>query len=125
MPNVFPPSSHNARCQLAETGCYLEWDAFGNDGLYPLLLYTPGDVSDKATDLEMIKQIIQLISEGYLNSIFISQDICWKIHLTRYGGMGYSHILNNIIPLMRQKGVTEAQINTIMVENPKRALSPV
>ena len=40
-----------------------------------------------------------------------------------YGGGGYTHIQKIIIPLMRRRGLTEEQIHTITVENPKRALT--
>ena len=112
--------SHSTRCKLAQAGCYLQWDAFGQDGLYPPYLPTSVDVP---SDSGCIRQIIQLIAEGYLNQILISQDVFLRVNLSCYGGMGYSHILDNVVPLMRGKGITEEQIHTIMVENPKRVLS--
>jgi len=111
--------THSTRCKLAKTGCYLEWDLFGWDGVYPQRP-TPIDIPGEQG---RIRQIIQLITEGYLNQILISHDICARIRLARFGGSGYAHILNNIIPIMQQKGITEAQIHTIMVENPERAFA--
>jgi len=111
--------SHDTRVKLAKTGCYLEWDLFGWDGVFPQQP-TPLDIP---SDQGRIRQIMQLIEEGYLNQILISQDICAKIRLARYGGTGYAHILHNIVPIMKQKGVTEAQIKTIMVDNPMRAFT--
>jgi len=118
-------ASHSNRCKLAAMGCYLEWDKFGDDGLYPPLFSPPFDRLDKPNDSGRIRQIINLIAEGYLTQILISQDVCHKVHLSCFGGMGYSHILDNVIPLMQQKGVTEEHIHTILVENPKRVLSPI
>jgi phosphotriesterase-related protein len=112
-------SSHNTRVKLAKKGCYLEWDLFGWDGVFPQQP-TPIDIP---SDQGRIRQIMQLIEEGYLNQILISQDICAKIRLARYGGTGYAHILHNIVPIMKQKGMTEAQIKTIMVDNPMRAFT--
>ena len=43
-----------------------------------------------------------------------------KMRLTRYGGHGYAHILDNVVSLMRAKGISEEYIGTILVENPKR-----
>ena len=43
----------------------------------------------------------------------------------KYGGPGYSHILENVVPLMREKGMPEEHIRTILVENPKRLLQAV
>jgi phosphotriesterase-related protein len=111
--------THSTRCKLAKTGCYLAWDLFGWGGVYPPQP-TPIDIP---SDQGRIRQIIQLIDEGYLKQILISHDIVSKIRLVRFGGSGYAHILNNIIPIMQQKGMTEEQIHTIMVGNPKRAFT--
>ena len=41
----------------------------------------------------------------------------------RWGGHGYAHILENIVPRLRREGIIEEQIRMILVENPKRFLS--
>jgi phosphotriesterase-related protein len=109
----------NTRVELARKGCYLEWDLFGWDGVFPQQP-TPVDIP---SDQGRLRQIIQMIDLGFLDQILISHDICAKIRLARYGGTGYAHLLENIVPIMRQKGLSEEQIHTIMVENPKRAFS--
>ena len=105
------------RRKLAETGCYLEYDLFGEEGYY----FVP--TIDLPSDHQRINEIIQLIDQGYLKQILISQDICWKNRLRRYGGHGYDHILRNAVPIMRIKGVSEEQIHTLLVENPGRLLT--
>jgi phosphotriesterase-related protein len=104
------------RRQLAETGCYLEYDIFGWEG------YHTYHSVDLPNDNHRVNEIIQLIDQGYLNQLLISQDIAWKSRLRSYGGHGYDHILRNVVPLMRLKGMSEEQIRTILVENPKRLL---
>ena len=104
------------RQKLAETGCYLEYDIFGWEG------YHTYHVVDLPNDNHRINEIIQLIDQGYLKQILIAHDIAWKSRLRSYGGHGYDHILTNVVPLMRAKGMTEEQIRTILVENPKRVL---
>lgn len=104
------------RRQLAETGCYLEYDIFGREGYH-----TTGTV-DLPNDNQRINEIIELADQGYLNRVLISQDICWKCRLKRYGGHGYDHILRNVVQLMRLKGMSEEQINMLLVENPKHLL---
>jgi len=101
---------------LVETGCYLEYDTFGWEG------YHSNITVDLPNDHYRVNQIMSLINEGYLNQILISQDICWKHRLRKYGGHGYDHILRNVVPLMRAKGMTEEQIYALLVENPKRLL---
>ena len=75
------------------------------------------------TDIQRVDQIIELVSEGYLNQILLSHDICFKHCLTTYGGYGYAHILRDIVPMMQGKGMSEEQIHTLLVENPKRILT--
>ncbi len=116
--NILPSS---ARLELAKTGCYLEYDNFGfvvfgsiRPGLPPSL-HMP-------CDRERIEQIIELINEGYLKQILVSQDICQKMMLLHYGGHGYAHILRDMVPQMLARGIAREQIHTILVENPKRLL---
>jgi phosphotriesterase-related protein len=112
-----PLSARDTRARLAEKGFYLEYDMFGRDGFWPT---SPGAPHDVASDVMRINQIMELIEDGFLDRVLISQDVCFKIMLRSYGGGGYSFILNIIVPKMREKGLTEQQIHTILVDNPQR-----
>ncbi len=116
--SAFPLSARTSRCKLAEMGCYLEYDMFGTDGHLPK--FSPYDV---ATDSMRIGQIKELIEDGFLHHILISQDIFSKISLARFGGFGYHYILEVITPMMKSRGIGEEEIYTITVENPKRLLT--
>jgi phosphotriesterase-related protein len=74
-------------------------------------------------DAETIDNIVELCKRGYEKQIVLSQDICWKHHLKKYGGYGYSHILEHIVPILRHQGVQDRQIQTMIVDNPKRILA--
>jgi len=104
-------------CRLAETGCYLEFDLFGSEG-YPQIEYQ----GDFPNDERRVRLIAELTTKGYLNQILLSHDICYKMRLVRYGGHGYSHILRNVVSLMKHKGISDAHIHTMLVENPKDVL---
>ena len=107
--------------KLLQAGCYLEFDGFGTDerGLVP----QPPYCADHINDAQRCDMIIRLINHGYLKRILVSQDVFGKIRHTSFGGVGYAHILENVVPLMRHKGISDEQIQTIMVENPKRVLT--
>ena len=64
-----------------------------------------------------------LLDAGYTDRILLSQDICYKIHLKAYGGFGYSFLLETFLPQLRELGVSEEQIATMMVENAQRILT--
>ena len=103
---------------IAESGCYLEWDLFGNEGShYPL---ADIDMPSDAQRLDFIKRIADV---GYSDRIVIGQDIATKHRLVSYGGHGYGHILANIVPKMRSKGFSEDEIRAITVENPANILA--
>ena len=106
--------------QLAELGCYLGFDLFGHEISY----YRPSSI-DMPNDAKRIDHIQGLISKGYLGKILISHDIGHNIKLTKFGGYGYSHILENVMPIMRRKGMTQDQIMTILVDNTARILTMV
>ena len=116
---------HDTRVRLAKTGCYLQHDTFGLEGWYhprSVLSEVNPVKGDVPNDAGRINAIMALINEGFLKQILVSQDICKKHQLHRYGGLGYDHILQNVVPSMRQKGMPEEYIHTILVENIKRLL---
>ena len=75
-----------------------------------------------ATDIERCREVARLIEGGYIDQILITNDICLKSLTHRYGGWGYDHILVNIVPMLRDCGLTEAHIRKILVENPANFL---
>ncbi|MCH8863823.1 MAG: phosphotriesterase-related protein [Chloroflexi bacterium] len=112
---------HKVRCQVAKAGCYLEYDCFGWSGPAPANLYK-GTFISIPSDSGRAEEIRALIAEGYLDQILISHDVCHKYQRARYGGVGYDHISRYVMPLLVDAGLTEEQVNTITVENPKRML---
>ena len=104
--------------ELAQSGCYMEWDLFGNETSY----YPLADI-DMPSDAQRIDFIRELIADGYAEKIVIAHDICTKHRLVKYGGHGYAHIMENIVPRMRTKGISDEDVNSIIVENPARILT--
>jgi phosphotriesterase-related protein len=52
----------------------------------------------------------------------LSNEVVSKFRLTKYGGLGYSHLLENIVPDLKYFGINDDEIHTMLVENPKRLL---
>jgi phosphotriesterase-related protein len=104
--------------RLADSGCVIEFDLFGwEQSAYPM-----SDI-DMPNDAGRLKMIRLLIDRGHLDRIVISQDICTRTRLTRYGGHGYQHIFANVIPLMRRRGFSADEVDAITVRNPRRLLT--
>lgn len=71
-------------------------------------------------DLDRIRIIKELVESGFEQQLLITNDICLKTMLCNYGGLGYAHILKNIVPLMQSEDLTQDMIDLIILENPKR-----
>ncbi len=118
-----------ALLRFAETGCYLEYDMFGLEtSMYPTVAQkTPAGIVPSRppglsviSDAQRLERLDLLIEHGYADRLLVSMDICTKHRLHRYGGHGYDHILENIVPWMRRRGTTEDVLQTLLVENPRR-----
>jgi len=104
--------------RLADSGVVIEFDLFGIEhAFYPL---SDIDMPNDATRLKLIRR---LIDHGHLERVVISHDICYRTRLTRFGGHGYSHIFENVVPMMRRRGFSEDEIDTILVRTPRRLLT--
>lgn len=100
--------------ELLSRGVYIELDMLGRESAFGLSQTAQGALS-----------IPRMIEAGYEDRIVLSHDVCWKIHLKHYGGFGYSFILEKFLPYILEHGVTEEQIDKIVVENPKQLLTLV
>jgi len=100
--------------EFAAIGCYCEYDLFGIEtSHYQLCKHV-----DMPSDAQRIWRIKHLLDAGFEDKILIGQDIHTKHRLEKYGGHGYSHILNNVLPMMKIRGITEKQIDKMLVKNP-------
>ena len=104
---------------LAATGVYLEYDLFGLETSY----YPYNPAFDMPNDGERMRQILGLIERGHLDQILMSHDIAYKHCLTRWGGFGYHHLLVNVIPRLRAKGADDKTVQTLLIDNPRRAFA--
>ena len=107
--------------EIMKQGAYIEFDNFGKE--YYIDTRNRGLLAGPfAFDIERAQVIKELIDEGFLTKILITNDLCFKTMLHSYGGWGYDHILTNIVPMLMEVGITEEQVETIIKENPKNFL---
>jgi len=105
--------------ELAATGVRLEYDLFGLETSY----YPYNPAFDMPNDGERMRQILFLIERGHLAQLLMSHDIAYKHCLTRWGGFGYHHLLVNVIPRLRARGADDRTVQTLLVDNPRRAFT--
>ncbi|MFP4200211.1 MAG: phosphotriesterase [Clostridia bacterium] len=95
--------------ELCDLGCFIQFDVIGKE--HWLLDETRVDL------------LSELISRGYLEHILMGTDRCRQHELyPELGGRGYTHLLENFVPLMKAGGISEREIEVMLVENPVRAL---
>lgn len=96
---------------IANTGVYLGFDQVGKAKYW--------------SDTERVKLIKDLISAGHIHQILLSGDTArksaWHTYDSRMDGI--AHFLLRLIPLLREAGVNEAELHTILVENPANFLA--
>lgn len=102
--------------KLLDMGVYVEFDNFGKE----FYIFSKGnrDLTERfAYDLERVQLLVKLVEKGYLNQILITNDICLKSMLCAYGGNGYGHILNTVKAMLLNCGLSEQQLQTLLVDN--------
>ena len=105
--------------RVAEAGCFVEWDLIGEERSF----YDGNPAFDMPTDAVRMDQIAWVISEGYGDRILVAHDIAYKHRYMRHGGHGYGYILSHLVPRMRDRGIDDDDIDRILVDNPRRALT--
>jgi predicted metal-dependent phosphotriesterase family hydrolase len=105
---------------IADSGVLLGMDRFGLD------LFNPG--------AERIMTIAALASRGYAPSMVLAHDAnCFidyfgaahdEVRAAAAPNWHYEHISDDVLPALPEAGVTQAQIDTVLVENPVRYFTP-
>jgi phosphotriesterase-related protein len=101
--------------RILDRGATIAYDTFGcefyRDDLWIGAAYP--------TDAQRVAAVSELCNRGYDKQLMLSQDTCLKIQTVTYGGYGYAHILQHIIPCLKSSGVGAAQIQNMITANPR------
>jgi len=93
---------------ILKTGAFCEFDLIGWEELIP--------------DEARAQRIASLIQLGYERKLLLSTDTCRRSQLYHYGGRGFDFLWYSFLPRLRKLGVTEAQINSMLVQAPRKLL---
>ncbi|MGF7087839.1 phosphotriesterase-related protein [Kroppenstedtia sanguinis] len=94
---------------LLRAGVYIQFDTIGKNAYRP--------------DEERLDDLLWILDKGYEKQIMLSTDITKKSYLKVNGGFGYEHLFTRFLPQLKERGVHQREIDTIMVDNPRRFLS--
>ncbi|HEV7604120.1 MAG TPA: hypothetical protein VGO15_04080 [Candidatus Limnocylindrales bacterium] len=98
--------------EIIRRGANLEFDFLG----------MPWSKERHAED-RTVELTCELIGRGHADRLLLSQDVCHDSQLKRYDGNGYVYLAERFLPRLRAAGVSDAEIETITVENPRRLLT--
>ncbi len=106
--------------ELADQGVLLGMDRFGLD------LFNPG--------AERVKTVAALAARGYAPSMVLAHDAsCFidyfgaahdAVHAAATPNWHYEHISTDVVPALLEAGVTHAQLDTMLIDNPVRYFTP-
>src|ERR687894_2741420 len=102
--------------RLLETGCWIGMDRYGID------LYLPTEQRNAT--------VLALLERDYAERMFLSQDWCstldWfppelaeQLHAAMTPNWSMTFLFEQVIPGLKERGMTDAQLDQMMVENPK------
>ena len=105
--------------RLLDTGCFIGLDRYGID------IYLPTENRQVTT--------LALLERGYADRMFIAQDYCSTIdwfprEIQEYlkanevPDWSMTFLFEKVIPELKERGMTEEQVDQMMVENPKQWL---
>jgi phosphotriesterase-related protein len=99
--------------ELADAGCLLGMDRFGLD------IITPFD--------ERVNTVAAMCERGHAERMVLSHDAACYIDwfppavVPQFApSWNFQHLFDAVLPALRERGVTEAQIDTMLVANPLR-----
>jgi predicted metal-dependent phosphotriesterase family hydrolase len=71
----------------------------------------------------IVELLCELLSRGHADRVLLSQDVCNDSQLTAFQGNGYVYLAGTFLPRLRAAGVSDAEIDTMTVANPRRLLT--
>jgi phosphotriesterase-related protein len=106
--------------RLLETGCWIGMDRYGLD------IYLP-------TEQRQVT-VLALLEKGHAERMFLSQDWCSTLDYftpaveeqlkpTAAPNWSMTFLFDQVIPELKERGMTDEQLDQMMVENPKRWLA--
>ena len=102
---------------MLKAGVYVEFDNFGKEYFVEKEARHDG-YGCFVSDVDRVLFLKKLIEMGYVDQILVSCDVCLKTCLRTYGAWGYDHVLANVVPMMKEFGIRDEDIDTILRKNP-------
>ncbi|WP_036774635.1 phosphotriesterase-related protein [Photorhabdus australis] len=90
--------------RMIEQGAYVQFDTIGKNDYYP--------------DEKRVAMLQILSQRGLLNRVMLSMDITRRSHLKANGGNGFDYLIRTFVPMLRNAGLTQIEIDLMLRDNP-------
>jgi phosphotriesterase-related protein len=107
----YPVLDHHL--SLIARGASIEFDFLG-------MSFTP---TERHGEGRIVELLLELLHRGHGDRVLLSQDVCHNSQLRRYEGNGYTYLHTAFLPRLREAGVSQAEIDRLTIENPRRILT--
>jgi phosphotriesterase-related protein len=98
--------------ELLNTGACIEFDLFG----------VPGRM-EQAREQRVLVILLDLLERGFERQLLLSHDVASVEQLKAFGGGGYCYLQEVVLPDLLERGVPQATLDVLTIENPRRLLS--
>lgn len=94
---------------LLKSGAYLQFDTIGKNNY--------------RSHEERVSNLLTLLDKGYEDQLMLSVDLTRKSYFRLNDGPGYVYLFDTFLPDLRKGGVSQAVLDKMLVENPRRFLT--
>ncbi len=98
---------------LINRGASVEFDFLG-------MSFTP---MEKYGEAKVIDLLLELLQRGHADRVLLSHDVCHNSQLRHFEGNGYTYLSTTFLPRLRERGVSQAEIDQLTIVNPRRILT--
>jgi len=103
--------------RMAKKGVWLSYDHIGTEEWSTQYYAMP--------DEKRVELVVHMVQAGFIDQMLLSNDTNgWSCGLVHRGTPEhtYAHLLRHFVPNLLKAGITEKQIRTLLVENPRKVL---
>ncbi len=75
------------------------------------------------TNVELANLVRDACDKGLACQLILSSDVARRTMLSRHGGRGYPTVLRDFVPMLLERGIPAATIETMLSDNPVRMLT--
>jgi phosphotriesterase-related protein len=94
---------------VLQEGAYVQFDTVGRVHMNP--------------DERRADALVALLRAGWGERLLLSSDRCHRSDMHGFGGVGYDVVFTRFFGMLRERGVSQAELDIMTIENPRRVLA--